>query len=265
MGKALTKNITSYDLLKFVAVLIMVTDHVGWYFHPHDLWWRAIGRIGFPVWFFLIGHANSRDLSWKLWAGAFILLAGNVVSGMYILPLNALFTIIVLRLMIDGLMKAALFDIRSLFAFSVVLLTLVIHSGLVVEYGTLAAVMAMLGYMVRHRADLELPRYVMVLFAAYAGLSFVLTQGVMFGFPPDQFAVMAAGTLGTVILLYHFRSLEFPRVTEKLPRFITALIQLGGRRTLEIYVIHLMAFKIACMVLYPDRYHFMHWTLFYHG
>lgn len=61
-GRMLPREVTSYDLLKCAAVIIMVIDHVGFYFYPENLWFRAVGRIGFPVWFFLVGYARGRDI-----------------------------------------------------------------------------------------------------------------------------------------------------------------------------------------------------------
>ena len=42
----LPAEITSYDLLKAAAVIIMIIDHVGYYFFIDEMWWRAVGRIG---------------------------------------------------------------------------------------------------------------------------------------------------------------------------------------------------------------------------
>ena len=97
VAKALPREITSYDLLKTFAVVIMLIDHIGAYFFPEVLWWRAIGRIGFPIWFFLVGHASGRDLPFKLWGSALLLVGANFVTGMAIFPLNALVTIILIR------------------------------------------------------------------------------------------------------------------------------------------------------------------------
>ena len=73
MPRTLPKDLTSHDLLKAFAVIIMVIDHAGYYFFPDQEWWRAIGRIGFPIWFFLVGHARGRVISRKLIIGAGLL------------------------------------------------------------------------------------------------------------------------------------------------------------------------------------------------
>ena len=35
-------------VLKIIAMLSMLTDHIGYIFFPTDLTWRYIGRIAFP-------------------------------------------------------------------------------------------------------------------------------------------------------------------------------------------------------------------------
>src|SRR5262245_51986648 len=117
-AKTLPKDLTSYDLLKAEAVIIMIVDHIGFYFYPDQLWYRAVGRIGFPIWFFLVGYAQSRDISPKLVGGALILLVANMFAGMSIFPMNALVTIMLMRLALDGIMKDALRNLNSLVVIS---------------------------------------------------------------------------------------------------------------------------------------------------
>jgi len=261
--KPLPFNLTSYDLLKSFAVIIMLIDHTGWYFFPGDMWWRAVGRIGFPVWFFLVGHSNSRDLNWKLWAGTAVLFIGNIISGMYLFPLSALATIIVIRLVLDPFMRLALYDKKALFAFSIVLLLVVLHTAMFVEYGTQALIMAMLGYMVRHRERLNLTSDTVTLFTAYALTSFLVLQGMMFNLSQPQFIFMTIGTLAVMGLLYGFKLREYPELTAKLPKFVTAALKFGGRHTLEIYVAHLTLFKVLAMILFPHEYEFLQFDLFF--
>src|SRR5687768_12599522 len=108
MKKTLPKDITSYDLWKTFAVIFMVFDHVGFYFHPDEMGWRIAGRLCVPVWFFLIGYARSRDIGPRLWLGAGILVVANAVAGMAVLPLNILATMIIIRISIDAIMDRAL-------------------------------------------------------------------------------------------------------------------------------------------------------------
>ena len=106
--KILPQEITSYDLLKTFAVIVMVIDRLGYYFFYDAPMWRAVGRTGFPVWFFLVGYSSGRNVPTRLVASAFILLATSPLLGLALLPLNALVTIMAIRIILDPLMLFAL-------------------------------------------------------------------------------------------------------------------------------------------------------------
>lgn len=46
-------GLTSWQL-KWIAVISMLMDHIGFIFYPNELWLRCIGRIAFPVFAFLL-------------------------------------------------------------------------------------------------------------------------------------------------------------------------------------------------------------------
>src|SRR5690606_26082911 len=66
--------VTSYDLIKSAAIILMVVDHLGAFFFPENDWLRAAGRLCVPLWFFLIGYAHARDIpkSWIIGAVSLI-------------------------------------------------------------------------------------------------------------------------------------------------------------------------------------------------
>ena len=49
MAKQLPANITSYDLFKALALVLMLADHIGYYFYDDVDWWRVAGRICVPI------------------------------------------------------------------------------------------------------------------------------------------------------------------------------------------------------------------------
>lgn len=263
MVKPLPKEITSYDLLKAAAVIIMIIDHIGFYFFPQDMWWRAIGRIGFPIWFFLVGYARSRDFSPRLWGGAVILVLANMAAGMYIMPLNALFTIIAIRILLDPLVRMAMVNLYALFSFSVAMMFLILPSNMFFEYGTQALIMAMFGFLVRNRDMFKNAHSILNAYMVFALGTFLLMQHAVFHFTATQWYVMGGGTFLVMGLLFFFKSVTFPDLTKVMPRFATVLIQIMGRRTLEIYVCHLLLFKVAVFMIYPGQYGLFDWYWFY--
>ena len=64
-------------ILKLIAMVTMLVDHLGYVFFPEYLWLRYVGRLAFPIYCFLIveGFLHTRDLKaymWRLFAFALI-------------------------------------------------------------------------------------------------------------------------------------------------------------------------------------------------
>lgn len=253
MDKLLPRNVTSYDLLKTLAVVTMLIDHVGYYFFLDDMWWRAIGRMSFPIWFFLAGYANTREIPLKFWIGGAFLLLMNGIVGMGFLPLNAIFSIIIIRLVIDHIMRVV--KVNPAAKWGVVLLFVLVffQTNSWFEYGTLAILFAMFGYMVRHGYG-EKQRHI---FMFTIMCLYMASQELIFGFGNAQLFIVAAGTVFLCLTMLRFRLIEYPGIT-----FGRGFLQFCGRRTLEIYVVHLTVFKIAALCLGDERFELFRLKLF---
>lgn len=44
------------NVLKIIAVVTMLVDHIGWQFFPDIIWFRVVGRIAFPIFAFFIAQ-----------------------------------------------------------------------------------------------------------------------------------------------------------------------------------------------------------------
>ena len=247
-NQSLPEEITSYDLLKSVAVVLMVVDHLGYYFFYDDPWWRALGRIGFPVWFFLVGYSTGRGLPARLTMSAIVVQVSSGVVGLAQLPLNALFTIIAIRVVIDPLMRFALQSRTRLWLACAALAAIALPSCAWSEYGTLGLITAMFGYMVRHRKFTDEDPLALH-FMIFALLTFVSCQQLLYGFSMAQFMVMALFTAAMHYTILHFKPRTYAAMSATCPSALTAVIQLCGRRTLEIYVVHLIAFGVLGVML----------------
>lgn len=246
----LPDEVTHLDLIKTFAVIVMIIDHIGYYFFPEQEWFRAIGRIGFPVWFFMVGYARGRELSNKLLIGALILLVANLALQLPLFPLNALVTIIFLRLLIDRFMDLIL-RTRYVFWLSAILLVLFyMFSNMITEYGTIAMMFAVAGYLTRHKDKVETQSFMTnvdyILFMVLCFSSFCVLQTAQFGFNEIQSIFMAVLTGATMFVLAVMRPMVFPEISHEPQKTI---LQFMGRRTLEIYVAHLLLFKVM-MVLF---------------
>lgn len=261
MQKNLPSAITSYDLIKAFAVIIMIADHLGYYFFPEQEWWRAIGRVGFPIWFFLVGFSRGRSVSRELIIGAGILAVASLILQSLVIPFSALVTIIIIRLMIDPVMK--LFMKGPEFAGSILIFLAVfaVPSWEVCEYGFLALITAMFGNIVRNQEEYfphSGSRRVAVLgMMLYTLGTFIFYEQLAFSFSLNAFLFMAIITSAVLLVLSEFRSVSYPGLSAQIPASGQMAIQFLGRRTLEIYVGHLVLFKIAGVFMHPDQLIFM--------
>lgn len=239
----LTPNLTSYDFLKFVTVLFMFADHIGAYFIQDETWWRVVGRLGFPVWFFLAGYSKDKGIKSDLWLGAGLLVFANVMFGDYLFPANALVSFICIRIFMTHQYQRSFSNWEILLYTTVAFILLAIPTGYMFEYGTLAFMFAMFGYAVRNKNELGIGNKIRILFCIVAPISIAVLESHIFHFNFIQSIVCIGMICAMSFVMFYFKAAEYPQLTQRLPRPVTALIQFGGRYTLEIYVIHLIAIK----------------------
>lgn len=260
----LSGDITSYDLLKMVAVLLMIVDHIGAYFYPEEEWLRAVGRLCVPMWLFLIGYARTRDIPFMMWGGAGVLLVTNFLVGLPILAANILVTMILIRLVIDKVAVLSLKNVYFLIAVSAVLGILSLPTLLITEYGSGGLLLALGGYYLRHKKSVEDKgwpddfafKYMMFVIVIYA-----LSQQLDFGFSVNAFVFVMGGSLLVGAGLMRFKPYAYEEASKKLPGILVKIIHLFGRRTLEIYVLHLVAFKLLALYFGYQGFNFMEFIL----
>ena len=128
----------------------------------------------------------------------------------------------------------------------------------------MALAFAVFGYMVRARQDgRDVSMDMQVMCMMLATMSFVLVQHFTFKFSEPQLYFVGIGTLGVMLILFFFSKIEFSKLTNVLPQSFKVLIQFLGRRTLEIYVAHLVLFRVAGLILDPERFKIIQPTLFF--
>ncbi len=243
-------DITPYDLVKTFAVLCMVIDHVGYYFFPDDNWTRVVGRMCVPIWFFLIGYANTRQIPFLLWAGAIFLVGMNAVVGPSLIPFNVLPTLIFARLALDKTMDYCLKSDVRLWGMSALLLITALPTYFISEYGTLGLILTMFGYMVRHRGIHEkITKDYVQNFMVFAAISFLIMQEISFGFNIIQLSLCTIGSFAIFLYLLSFDGKPIPALNSKIPPIWHNFLHFCGRHTLEIYIIHVTIFKIAALLL----------------
>jgi len=256
----LPKELTSYDLLKTLAVILMIIDHVGAYIAPDQTWWR-LASSSMPIWFFFVGYANSRNITPPLWGGMLLLVMANILLGGSVVPLSILGTIILVRLVLDPVMKVAMTHVTALISISFVCLLLWYPTRIFAEYGTLALLMAMYGWMVRHEKTDKQVKRVLSGFMLFAIIAFIGTHFAILQFSTAQGVTFVVTTLCIFIFTLFFKPATLPNLTKKLPHFIVSSLQIMGRYSLYLYVGHVIIFMIIAYFLGTKEYELLNWRL----
>jgi len=236
--------VTTTDWWKVAAIVVMLVDHVGLFFFPDDNWWRVIGRATAPIFFFLVGFARTGSVPWTWLVFGAMLTAIDVAKAEDASEwtINILFNFALIRWALPHV-EAWLGDSRLRLVLLLGLLAgLVPVIGDRIEYGTEGWLWALLGLYQRRAAERGTMGAASTrnAVAALAGLVYIVTEFFDFGFDlPQAFAL--AGVIGVeTVLLANFRRAVS---AHQPPGALRPAIGFLGRRTLEIYALHLLAFE----------------------
>lgn len=254
-----TRELTSYDFLKAAAVILMVIDHAGFYLYADETWMRVIGRLCVPIWFFLIGYARTAEIPGIIWVGAVLVSASCVISGIYILPLNILFSIIIARLLREEMASHALHNAETLRGMYLILVLAYLPTSIFFEYGTLGFLFVVMGFMVRNWEEVtqRIAKRYLILYVAMSFAAYWVFQGAI---APEisaaQILFLTAGLFLVALILMRFRLVTFPKLTSGIGP-LAGIVRILGRRTLEIYVLHIIILRVAAAYLFPEKFPFM--------
>lgn len=251
--KTLPADLTTYDFLKLLAVVTMIIDHIGLYFFPEQNEWRAVGRMSMPLWLFLVGYANTRDIPPILWAGAFILLGSYLVAGNALLPLNILFTIIIARAVVDTLALITFKNLEGFLLGMIAMFLIAIPTSGLFDYGTTALLWALFGYVLRHHLKLGWGRNKVIGFGVITAIIYMIYQYLFFSFNSIETLIMGGSVAISIVVIYKFKPMVLPNITNKTPAFLGHIVKFAGRRTIYIYVGHLILFLAIAFFMFPKN------------
>lgn len=266
-GDHLPTDITCFDIAKFAAVVLMVVDHMGMYVFPDQEWMRYLVPSSAPIWFFMLGYSARTDIPLAWWVGGGALIAMGIVVGLPVFPVNILFTMMILRVGIPLLMNHALKGRVNFIEVMAVLFLVAVPTMLLFEYGTQAFILAIFGYLIKNRSDVQASallkgrdwgRFVNG-FILFAALSFSLQQVFVFGSSVPEFLVIVLQTTLVLGALSFVRPVSFSKLTQRLSPIGSKFVQLGGRYTLEIYVLHLLMLQAYGLYSGLEGLEFMNW------
>jgi len=257
-----TPAVDTTDWLKTVAIILVLVDHVGYFFIDNDHWWAVFGRLAAPTFFFLLGYAKSRGVPLK-WIGLALgltLLDSWNNDWHWVAP-NILFSFAFIRF--GRPYAQTLLERYGWVGFALLaaaLFALLPVTAQVVDYGAEGWLWALLGLCQRLYVDRKsvadlngtisakitrptrrnwgLMRLLVCLIAAAA---YVWREQIEFSFSRPQYMVFIVilGILSLQLCLF----LRGPTRWQP-PKFIANALGFIGRHTLEIYAIELAGFEL---------------------
>lgn len=230
-------RVSSTDWLKLVGIAAFLIDHTGLFFIEDDEWWRILGRIAAPIFFFLIGFARSRNipLSWIVWG---VILTGIDwwMDGDFTLNilLNFAFSRLALRLLDKAEHKSLPWFLGAAALFSILMLP---FADFIFEYGAQGWLWALFGYAQRSWRDGHAPFEKMrFAFGFIAAFAYAFVEIEWHDFEGIEAVGCALVVLGLTLVLLRFNRAVSPWQP---PAFLAPAIVWLSHYSLEIYAISL--------------------------
>jgi peptidoglycan/LPS O-acetylase OafA/YrhL len=87
------------DWLKTTAIILVAIGHFGYFFLRDPDWWSTFGRMAAPVFFFLMGYAQSRRVPFRwIWLGVGLTLLDSWNNGWAWMAPNILLGMALIRI-----------------------------------------------------------------------------------------------------------------------------------------------------------------------
>ena len=256
----LTHNtVDNIDWLKTAAIILVVIDHIGYFFIEDDTWWSVFGRLAAPTFFFLLGYAQTRTvpLNW-IWLGVILTLLDSWNTDWIWVAPNILFSLALIRVVrpyVQNFMQSHGWAAFAVFV--VALFTVLPVAANTVDYGAEGWLWALFGLCQRMYVDSKSTTDVdgatqvsaltthamtesvgrMRLLACFvAAVVYVWQEQMEFSFSQIHFASFVLGVAVLSLSLCLFQRGP-SRVQPAEP--IAGALRFIGRHTLEIYAIQL--------------------------
>jgi len=255
------RAVDNSDWLKTAAIFLVVVDHLGYFFIADAAWWSVVGRLAAPLFFFMLGYAETRTvpLRW-IWLGGILTLLDSSNTGWTWVAPNILFSLAFIRVARPYVKTFMQHHGWAAFALLVSALFAVLPIvANIVDYGAEGWLWALLGLCQRMYVDgtakssatpatammqnLGLLRLLACLVAAVV---YVWQEQIVFSFSQIQLAavILGIGVLSLCLCL-------FQRGPSRIqpPEFIASALRYTGRHTLEIYAVQLAGSELIVKLL----------------
>ncbi len=232
-----SNEVGSQDILKALALLTMILDHLGLYFFPDESWLRSVGRNSHIIWLFFVGYnfkENTKLLGTVLYCAVFVLIIRDLYH-LKLLPLNILFTIIICRMALKLYLKNAVKDnVLNELRWNILVIiciSLTPLANLAFEYGTVGFLIAIYGYNLKHKVGNLLSQSILLSIIITIGNINVLKSTY------DECILRLIVINLTMYILYKFKPITF-----NIHGIMKYIINISARYSLYLYCMHLLVF-----------------------
>lgn len=243
------QDFTTLDLLKFIGIITITADHIGYFIFPNNLWWRVVGHSVSPaLWFFLVGYSRQHriDRAW-LWYAAVMTLQFLLIGGVPLHPLNIFVSFIVCRYWLNFCEAKRYFASRTAcIVLGCIGLAFVLPTDdWVMQYGTVGLLYGMLGRAVRmhgkkHSLWLGGAAAVSAYWSFYHGWSL----------SPAQAAVLL---LLTCAITYGLARLDNRVLVKNWPESgVLSVATILSRTTMHYFFAHVLVLHLVWRILQPN-------------
>jgi len=227
-------ELNSYDVVKFLAIITMVIDHIGFYFVVENTeYWRTIGRFAAPLFFFISGYVSKYHIKPNiLFYGIFITVAGFILG--YGFSINILIVIVCIKWVLEHWDPSQENVVTLVIIFALLYFFSFLLIG-VIDYGLFGFAYAFCGRLLAMKAN-----QVLVSSFLFGTLYSQLYDLIIFN---ENLYVATEALIVTIILLFLMALFKYKVF------FIKSLFKNGilifSRYSLEIYFWHLLLFEIV--------------------
>jgi len=264
-----THVVDNSDWLKSAAIILVAVGHFGYFFVEDADWWSVFGRMAAPVFFFLMGYAQSRTIPLRwIWLGVILTLLDSWNTYWTWVAPNILLSMVLIRIArpyVKHLMHR--YGWAAFILLVGALFTVLPMASNMVDYGAEGWLWALFGLLQRMYVDGRstndtdgtahspakpahaLPRNVglMRLLACFvAAVVYVWQEQIEFSFSQVQLTaiILGVGVLSLGLFL-------FQRGPSRIqpPEPVAGALHFIGWHTLEIYVIQLAGSELIIKLM----------------
>lgn len=234
-----------YDYLKIIAILLMIVDHLWFFFFPDAVWMRLLGRGAFPIFLTLVWLSGSykrrRDLFiWAIITQVPIVIYAINNQAYWFLTLNILRSIIIARSIIYILHTK---ETKRYITISLALLPVLPLTQLIFDYGAFAIYFAIWWAMLHQNKNIIITS----IYGSSIWTLMMIFSISSFGFTSIQQTYIMIYACIQIILMYivqyhNFTIHTYPKRDQIIYRI--------AKKALIIYIIHLTIFVIIKAILW---------------